>query len=273
MTRAASRSFDDHERTRWSGRAAAYHRSFAQLCAHPAAALLTAAGVPGARRVLDVGTGPGTVAALAAARGATVVAVDPEPGMLELAAALVPTAELHRAALPALPLAPGSFDAVVANFVLNHVGDPAAALAELRRVTRPGGRVAVTVWPSPPPTAQHLWADIFDAAAAERPPALPRLEPDKDFERTEKGLTTLLAAAGLTDVEGTTLTWDLIIDPDDWWSGPANGIATPGLVMEHQPPAAITHIRAVYDELTTPYRRPDGLLALPTAALLAAATA
>ena len=161
---------------------------------------------------------------------------------------------------------------MVANFVLNHVGDPAVALTELRRLTRPGGRIAVTVWPSPPPTAQRLWGDIFDAAAASRPPALPHLDPDKDFGRTEAGLSGLLTAAGLTDVRGTTLTWDLIVDPDDWWSGPANGIATPGLIMEHQPPGAIAHIRAAYDRLTAPYRRPDGLLALPTAALLAAAT-
>jgi SAM-dependent methyltransferase len=263
-------SFDDHERARWAGRAGAYERSFARLCAHPAGALLDAAGVAAGTRVLDVGTGPGTVAALAATRGATVVAVDPEPGMLELTAARVPAAELHRAALPVLPFVADSFDAVVANFVINHVGDPAAAVAELRRTARPGGRVAVTVWPFPPATAQQLWGDIFDAAGAERPPRLPRVEPGKDFARSQEGLSALLLAAGLTDVRCTTLTWDLIVDPDDWWSGPANGVATPGLVMEHQPPAAIAGIRAVYDELTAPYRRADGMLALPTAALLAA---
>ncbi len=38
---------------------------------------------------------------------------------------------------------------MLANFVVNHVGLPRAALAELRRVTVPGGRVAVTAWPQP----------------------------------------------------------------------------------------------------------------------------
>jgi ubiquinone/menaquinone biosynthesis C-methylase UbiE len=41
--------------------------------------------------------------------------------------------------------------AAVANIVPNHVGDPAAGLAELRRVVRPGVRVAVTLWPTPQP--------------------------------------------------------------------------------------------------------------------------
>ncbi|MGX6601545.1 class I SAM-dependent methyltransferase [Micromonosporaceae bacterium Da 78-11] len=266
-------TFDDHERARWAGRAVAYDRSFGRLCAHPAADLLDAAAVHRGTHLLDAGTGPGTVAALACARGATVVAVDPEPSMLELAATRVPDAEFRQATLPRLPFTADAFDAVVANFVVNHVGDPAASLTELRRVTRPGGRVAVTIWPAPPPTAQRLWGDILAAAGARRPPNLPRLEPDQDFARTEAGLSALLAAAGLDDLRCTTLTWDLIIDPDDWWSGPANGIAMPGLVMEHQPAGTIAHIRAVYDEFTGPYRRADGLLALPTAALLAAGTA
>jgi hypothetical protein len=71
--------FDDHERQRWAGRASAYERSFAPLCAHPAGPLLDAAGVAAGDRVLDVGTGTGMVAALAAARGGQVVAVAAEP--------------------------------------------------------------------------------------------------------------------------------------------------------------------------------------------------
>ncbi|MCM0674286.1 SAM-dependent methyltransferase, partial [Micromonospora phytophila] len=64
-----STAFDAHERRRWAGRASAYARSFARLCAHPTAALLDAAQVRAGARVLDAGTGPGTVAALASQRG------------------------------------------------------------------------------------------------------------------------------------------------------------------------------------------------------------
>ncbi|MEV0808739.1 hypothetical protein [Micromonospora sp. NPDC050200] len=65
-------SFDDHERERWAGRGAAYERSFGRLCAYRAGVLLDGAGAGAGMRVLDVGTGRGTVAALAAGRGAEV---------------------------------------------------------------------------------------------------------------------------------------------------------------------------------------------------------
>ena len=149
--------FDDHERVRWAGRAAAYDRSFAPLCAYPVHALLDLAAAGAGSRVLDVGTGTGTVAAAAAARGARVTAVDADAGMVELCAARVPAADVREATLPALPFADGEFDAVVANFVINHVADPAAAVRELRRVVRPGGRVAVTIWPSPAPPVMQFW--------------------------------------------------------------------------------------------------------------------
>ncbi|MGW5670974.1 SAM-dependent methyltransferase, partial [Micromonospora sp. NPDC003776] len=77
--------YDAHERSRWAGRAEAYQRSFGRLCAYPAEALLDAAAVRAGRRVIDVGTGPGTVAAAALARGAAVLAVDAEPSMLDAA--------------------------------------------------------------------------------------------------------------------------------------------------------------------------------------------
>ncbi|MFF5180862.1 class I SAM-dependent methyltransferase [Micromonospora sp. NPDC000316] len=266
-------AFDDHERSRWAGRAAAFDASFAALCGHPAPSLLDAADVGAGTRVLDVGTGSGTVAGLACARGATVVAVDAEPSMVEWARRRVPSAdEVRLAALPHLPFPSGTFDAAVANFVLNHVGDPLAAINELRRVVRPDGRIAVTIWPNPQPPAQALWGEVFDAAGVERPTAPPRVDTDKDFPRTPDGLVGLLDAAGLADVRCVTISWAHRTDPEAWWSGPANGISTPGLVMEAQPPEMISRIRAAYDERTAAYRDTDGLLVLPTAALLASAS-
>ncbi|TDO39227.1 class I SAM-dependent methyltransferase [Paractinoplanes brasiliensis] len=264
-----SPEFDGHERARWSGRAVAYDRSFARLCAHPAEALLDAAGVDKGHRLLDVGTGTGTVAALAWARGVSVTAVDAEPSMLDLAATRLPHGATVLATLPVLPFPARSFDAAVGNFVINHVGNPAAGVSEMARVTRPGGRVAVTVWPSPAPTAQRLWGDVFDAAGAERPAALPRLEAANDFPRTGSGLSALLEGAGLTGVTCEVVSWTLRIDPDDWWAGPAAGLSTAGLILEHQPPSVVPEVRAAFDEVTAPYRTDDGRLALPASALLA----
>ncbi|SBT42052.1 class I SAM-dependent methyltransferase [Micromonospora auratinigra] len=260
--------FDAHERSRWAGRAAAYRRSFGRLCAYPAEALLDAAAVTAGRRLLDAGTGTGTVAAAALARGARVVAVDADAGMLAEARRTAPGARVQQAALPRLPHPAGVFDAVVANFVLNHVADPAAALAELRRVIRPGGRVAVTVWPSPHPPLQRLWGEAVAAAGVPVPTDLPRLAPERDFPRTEAGLAGLLAAAGLTDVRAATPTWTHHTDPEDWWAGPAAGISTVGLLWERAPAAARQRLRQEYDRLSAAYRQADGSLALPTAALL-----
>ncbi|MHB8379379.1 MAG: class I SAM-dependent methyltransferase [Acidimicrobiales bacterium] len=69
----------------------------------------------------------------ASIRGADVVAIDAEPSMLEVAHLRVPAARVCLAALPDPPFSSKYFDSAVRTFVINHVGDPAAALAELKR--------------------------------------------------------------------------------------------------------------------------------------------
>ncbi|BEL06796.1 class I SAM-dependent methyltransferase [Actinoplanes sichuanensis] len=261
-------AFDEYERELWAGRAEAFLRSSAALCAHPAGDLLDAASVGRGDRLLDVGTGTGTVAGLGHDRGAEVTGVDAEPGMIEVARQRVPGVEFRHALLPRLPFADGEFDAAVGNFVVNHVGDPVAAVRELARVVRPGGRVAVTIWPYPPPPAQQLWATIFEAAGVERPADLPRVAPDRDFPRTADGLTDLLGRAGLTEPGCDTITWDHRTDPETWWNGPAGGIGSHGAILRRQTPATVERVRAEFDRHTAPYREADGLLTLPTAALL-----
>jgi SAM-dependent methyltransferase len=96
------------------------------------------------RRVLEVGCGWGELAEwLARETGAEVVAVDLSPRMVELARERGVDARV--ADVQALPFEDGSFDVAVAAWMLYHVPDLAAAVAELARVLRPGGRlVAVT---------------------------------------------------------------------------------------------------------------------------------
>jgi len=103
---------------------------------------------PGAR-VLDVATGPGYVAARAAARGAAAVGVDIAAAMVSLAARRHPELEFRQGDAEALPFADASFDAVLGNFVMLHLGRPEQAAAEFARVLAPGGRLALTVWDLP----------------------------------------------------------------------------------------------------------------------------
>lgn len=223
-------------------------------------------------RILDVGTGSGTVAALALERGARVVGVDAEPSMVEFAGRRVPGAEFRCAVLPDLPFGDGEFDAAVANFVINHVGDPRAALAGIRRVIRPGGRVAVTIWPHPLPEAQRVWEEIFDAAGVVRPTGMPRLDPERDFGRTPEGVAALLSESGFTEARGELITWIQRVSADSWWDGTAAGIGLKGHLLRQQTPETVERIRAEYDARTTPYLAADGLLELPTAAVLGVAT-
>ena len=110
--------------------------------------LIAAADVRPGEHVLDVGCGPGalTAALLARAGAGRVAAVDPSPPFAEACAARNPGAEVTVAAAEALPFPGAVFDRTLAQLVVNFMRDPAAGVAEMRRVTRPGGTVAAAVW-------------------------------------------------------------------------------------------------------------------------------
>ncbi|MFI9037867.1 class I SAM-dependent methyltransferase [Streptomyces sp. NPDC053726] len=262
-------AFDVSERRIWDGRAESYARTFARLCAHAVPALLDGAGVGPGTRVLDVGCGSGSVTAAAVGRGAVVRAVDADPGMVELTRRAVPGADVRCGVLPQLPYRDGEFDAVVANFVLNHVGRPLDALAELRRITRPGGRVAVTIWQVPGAPGQALIGRAAEAAGLTRPQWLATVDPEHNFPRTREGLGVLLEAAGLGGVRSEALAWDHRVGAEDWWAGPVAGVAAIGQLVNSRGPAGVAAAKREYDALCTEFVADDGRLALPHVAVLA----
>jgi SAM-dependent methyltransferase len=101
-------------------------------------------------QVLDLGCGTGTVALLAARAGARVVGVDPTPRLLDVARAAATAAGLtidfRAGAAPGIPVEDTSQDAVLSNFALIFSPDPAAAVADVVRVLRPGGRAVFDAW-------------------------------------------------------------------------------------------------------------------------------
>jgi ubiquinone/menaquinone biosynthesis C-methylase UbiE len=107
--------------------------------------LLTVAAETHPSTVLDAGCGEGFVTQWlqTGLAGAAVSGVDLHEAALDRARARVPEAAFERGDVTALPFADGAFDLVVCTEVLEHLDDPRAALAELRRVA--GGRVLVTV--------------------------------------------------------------------------------------------------------------------------------
>lgn len=265
-------AFDTSERRAWAAQADAHAGSFGKLCAHAVPRLLDAARIEAGMSVLDVGTGTGTAAAAACGRGAEVTAVDAEPSMVDVAARNVPTADVCLAVLPELPFADDAFDAVIGNFVLHHVGRPLSALRELRRVTRPGGRIAVTVWAAPAAAGQTLFGRAVGAAGVGRPAHLPALAPDDDFPRDERGFAALMAQAGVREVACEPLVWDHRTTPEEWWSGPAAGIATIGQLLRSQSPEVIATVKGHFDLLCAEFTDRDGVLVLPHAACRAHGT-
>jgi SAM-dependent methyltransferase len=105
-------------------------------------AVLAALGPLPGRRIADVGCGTGRLLGILTSRGASAVGIDTDPAMLTFAAARGPVAraDAHR-----LPFADASVDAAVTLATLEFTADPAQVLAEMARVTRPGGRLAAAV--------------------------------------------------------------------------------------------------------------------------------
>ena len=103
---------------------------------------LAVAELGGFERVLDIGCGDGQISRLVAAQGVSVVGVDPTWNQIRVAAERGGGAVYARSGAADLPFAPGSFDAAVACLVFEHIDDVYAAIAEVARVVRPGGRFA-----------------------------------------------------------------------------------------------------------------------------------
>jgi SAM-dependent methyltransferase len=262
--------FDAYERELWAGRAGAYERGFARLTAHAIDPLLDAARVGAGTRTLDLGTGPGFVSAEAVRRGATVSAVDADPLMAETAARNVPEADVRVAVLPDLPHEDETFDAVVGNFVLNHVGDPAVTLKALRRVLRPGGRIALTCWVMPGSGVLAVVRDAMEEVGVPWPDDVP-LSPFMDYGRREA--FGALMAREFADGTAERLGWDFTFEPDEWWeAGAMAGVGSNGVVLLRQDPATIARVRLAYDRVLAPYALGDGRVAVPAHALLAHGT-
>jgi SAM-dependent methyltransferase len=119
-------------------------------------AMLALAGDVAGRRILDAGCGSGPLFAALRDRGAIVTGIDKSAGMLELARRrLGDDADLQVAELGSpLPFPDDMFDDVTASLVLHYLQDWGPALAELRRVLKPGGRLIVSV---NHPFRENLW--------------------------------------------------------------------------------------------------------------------
>lgn len=134
--------------------AAGYDRTNAILSMGTSAlwrlATVRALGIIPGDRILDIAAGTGTSSAAIARAGARVTALDFSAGMVAVGRERHPDIEFVEGDATALPFDDASFDAVTISFGLRNVNDPHAALAEMRRVLVPGGRLVICEFTTPP---------------------------------------------------------------------------------------------------------------------------
>ena len=169
-------------------------------------------------RVLDLAAGTGTSSQPFADAGAVVVPCDFSQGMLAVGRTARPHLPFTAGDATRLPFADACFDAVTISFGLRNVVDPDAALREMLRVTRPGGRLVVCEFSSPTwRPFRLLYTNYLVRAipplarsASSNPDAYVYLAESIRAWPDQRSLATRVAAAGWTAVEWRDLTGGVV---------------------------------------------------------------
>lgn len=212
--------------------------------------------VPG-ERILDLATGTGWTARLAALQGAEVVGVDIAEGLLsaaqDLSAHLAPRLQFRQADAEALPFDDASFDAVISTYGVIFAGQPQRAAAELKRVIRPGGRMVLATWFDDAedyiPAFFAMVGRYSDAPPPETSPMVWGNETwinetfGDDFDLEVLPFTTTLFAP----------------DAETLWEKYRKGFGPMQLTIDALPPDQVEAFRRDFQELHAPYANGAGL--------------
>ncbi len=263
-------AFRAFEHAGWQGAARQYDDAFGSLTRQAIDPLLDAAEVRSGARVLDVASGPGYVAAAAAARGARVTGVDFSLAMVRLARAQNPGVKFRKGNAESLPFPDGSFDAVVMNFGMLHLARPEHAVGEALRVLRPGGRYAFTVWAKPEEALG--FGIILEAVRKHGNPevALPPGPPFFRFSDARES-ETVLKVAGFqkVSVQRVPQVWRFS-DPGLLFDAFLGGTVRTQALLHAQSAQALEAIRAAAAKAAEAFQT-QGTVELPMPAVLAAA--
>jgi ubiquinone/menaquinone biosynthesis C-methylase UbiE len=205
----------------WDAATAGYAAELAPRTVGFAADLVALLAPPLGARFLDVACGTGVVAIEAARAGSRVVAVDFSPQMTRHAERAAREGglpiEVQRMDGHALDFPERSFDCAASLFGLQFFADRALGLRELRRVLKPGGRVAVGAWAEP--ERVELLAPLMRAMGAALPHAALTRTPPLLFSMAEpRRMADECTAAGFRDVTVTEYEHPYTFArPDDYW--------------------------------------------------------
>ncbi|MGH3765596.1 MAG: class I SAM-dependent methyltransferase [Pseudonocardiaceae bacterium] len=228
----------------------AYTRFMGRYSEPLAAQFAELTGARPGQQALDVGCGPGALTAKLVERlGAdAVTAIDPSEPFVAATRARFPQVDVRSAVAEQLPFPDETFDLVCAQLVVHFMTDPVAGLVEMARVTRPGGLVAACVWDhgggkSPLGTFWQAARDLDPHAQDESRLAGAR----------EGHLVELLGAAGLRDIEPTTLTVRVgFATFAGWWEPFTFGVGPAGAYVAQLDEQHRDDLRARCEQLLAP---------------------
>ena len=268
LPRLLSSSFHELEHTNWERGAEAYDKGFGPLTRQTIPTLLKQAGFlegisnPGGDdfQLLDVATGPGYVLSYALAqstqqqkRAGTLTGLDFSRGMLNIAKSnlrrdswLGPGGvSLVEGDAQKLPFPDSSFDAVVCNYGILHLGRPEAFLFEALRCLRPGGRLSFSVWAAPPATEGFEILLQAVAAAGNTAVVLPEGPPFFRFAARDEAQTSM-TEAGFSEVKFAQVeqTWETVRGPGELYDVFIQGTARTRALLEGQTPGETEAIKA-----------------------------
>jgi SAM-dependent methyltransferase len=263
-------AFHAFELAGWQGAARRYDDAFGSLTRQAIDPLLDAAQVRAGARVLDVASGPGYVAAVAAQRGARVTALDFSDAMVEMARTQNPGIEFREGDAAALSFADGAFDSVVMNFGMLHLARPERAVSEALRVLRPGGRYAFTVWAKPEEAVG--FGIILDAVRKHGNPDVPLPSGPPFFRFSDASeCDNVLKVAGFrnVDVRKVPQVWRFSASALLFEAFLAGTVRTQALLHAQSAPA-LAAIRDAVGRVAGEYEN-HGTVEIPMPAVLAAA--
>jgi SAM-dependent methyltransferase len=263
-------AFRDFEHAGWGINVSEYEDAFARLTRQAIGPLLDAVELRQGMRLLDIATGPGYVAAAAAARGARAVGIDFSAPMVARARELNPAIEFQEGDAEALPFPDASFDAAVMNFGILHLARPEQAMNQAARVVKPGGRFAFTAWAKPEEAVG--FGIILNAIQSHGNPdvQLPQGPPFFRFSDQAECDRTL-REAGFSDVTVARIpqVWRFNA-PDELLEAFYNGGVRIKAILRAQSSDALQTIRVAVREAAEKFSR-RGFIEIPMPAVLASA--
>lgn len=268
-------TFASVERREWADASVAksYARQFAKAADMVVPHLVAGVQADRTTRALDLCCGHGNVSAGLVATGADVTGLDFSKAMLAMARDAVPNAEFIEGDAMDIPFEDGVFDAVTIGFGIPHVPDPVSVFDEVRRVLRPGGRLAFSVWCGP--EVDTALGYVFAAIASHGHPdiTLPPGPGANDYANPDLAFP-VLENAGFVDCQSTAVaSWWQVDDPGAPYEFFKEGTARGGALLRPQPEDNAAAIRnAVIDTIRN--KHGDGpIWRVPIPAIVTTATA